>query len=49
MTRAKELLSKLPLADVALACGFADQSHLTRTFRRLEGMTPAAFRRAGAR
>ncbi len=49
VTRAKELLSKLPLADVALACGFADQSHLTRTFRRLEGTTPAAFRRAGAR
>ncbi len=49
VTRAKDLLSKVPLADVALACGFADQSHLTRTFRRIEGVTPAAFRRAGAR
>lgn len=33
------------LSDVALEAGFADQSHLTRTFRRLTGMTPAEFRR----
>jgi len=32
------------LADVAAQCGFADQSHLTRTFRRITGITPAAFR-----
>ena len=49
VARAKELLPKIPLADVALACGFADQSHFTRTFRRLEGVTPAAFRRAAGR
>lgn len=30
-------------ADVAVACGFADQSHLTRLFRRLLGVTPAAY------
>jgi AraC family transcriptional regulator len=36
------------LAEVALAAGFADQSHFTRTFRRLMGTTPAAFR-AGCR
>jgi AraC family transcriptional regulator len=36
--------SDAPLAEVALAAGFADQSHLTRTFRRLTGTTPAAFR-----
>jgi AraC family transcriptional regulator len=47
--RAKELLPKTPLADVALACGFADQSHFTRTFRKLEGVTPAEFRRTGPR
>jgi len=34
-----------PLADVALECGFADQPHLTRTFLRLTGLTPARFRR----
>lgn len=33
------------LADIALAAGFADQSHFTRVFRRQVGITPAAFRR----
>lgn len=34
-----------PLADIALSCGFADQSHFTRTFSRITGMTPGAWRR----
>lgn len=34
-----------PLADIAVACGFSDQSHLTRGFRRVMGVTPGAFRR----
>ena len=50
VSRAKELLvspsRRVSLADVALNCGFADQSHLTRVFRRLEGVTPARYRRA---
>jgi AraC family transcriptional regulator len=33
-----------PLADVALASGFANQSHFTRVFKRATGMTPAAYR-----
>ncbi len=33
------------LAQVALAAGFTDQSHLTRCVRRRTGLTPAAFRR----
>ncbi len=33
------------IADVAVACGFADQSHLTRQFRRAFGMTPGRWRR----
>jgi AraC family transcriptional regulator len=32
------------LADVAVSAGFADQSHLTRVFKRVTGVTPAAFR-----
>lgn len=34
-----------PLCEIALQCGFADQSHLSRVFRRLKGTTPAAWRR----
>jgi AraC family transcriptional regulator len=45
---AKEKLrdGRLSLSDVALACGFADQSHLTRVFTRLVGRSPGAWRRA---
>lgn len=34
-----------PLAEVASACGFADQSHLTRVFKAQVSMTPHEFRR----
>jgi AraC family transcriptional regulator len=37
--------SDLPIADVALAAGYASQSHLTRAFRAHTGSTPAAYRR----
>ena len=30
-------------AGVALRCGFCDQSHLTRTFKKLFGVTPGAY------
>ena len=44
--RAEELLTgtDLPIAEIAEACGFADQSHLTQAFRRDTGTTPAAYR-----
>jgi AraC family transcriptional regulator len=35
-----------PLAAVALAAGFSDQSHFCNVFRRLTGMSPSAYRRA---
>lgn len=35
-----------PLIDIALAAGFAHQSHFSRTFKRLTGLTPAQYRSA---
>jgi AraC family transcriptional regulator len=35
-----------PLVAIAFACGFANQEHLTRIFKRSCGITPAAYRRA---
>jgi AraC family transcriptional regulator len=36
------------LAQVAIASGLCDQSHLCRVFRRVMGVTPAMWRRANA-
>ena len=36
--------SDAPLTEVALACGFSDQSHFSRVFKRLTGMTPTQYR-----
>jgi len=36
----------LSLTDVAAECGFTDQSHFTREFRRAFGVSPGAWRRA---
>lgn len=45
--QAKELLRNLAmsLAEIALACGFADQSHFTRTFTAVVGVGPGLWRR----
>jgi AraC-like DNA-binding protein len=40
------LKTQLPLSEIALSCGLSDQSHFTRTFRRIVGETPNAWRRA---
>jgi transcriptional regulator GlxA family with amidase domain len=40
------LTTDLSLAQIAIECGLADQSHLNRTFRRLVGESPGAWRRA---
>ncbi|WP_186141633.1 AraC family transcriptional regulator [Burkholderia gladioli] len=37
--------TRMTLAEIALACGFADQSHLSRVFAKTLGMTPGAWRR----
>ena len=44
--RAKRLLAAgRPLTEVALQCGFGDQSHFTRHFRRLTDVTPGRYLR----
>ena len=35
----------LSLAEIARACGFADQSHFTRAYTRLRAISPGAWRR----
>jgi AraC family transcriptional regulator len=48
--RAKTIIreTKEPLAEVALACGFADQAHLNRRFRDVVGVSPGRWRRSNA-
>jgi transcriptional regulator GlxA family with amidase domain len=48
--RAKDLMraTGTPLAEIAFACGFADQSHFTRMFSQATGMTPREWRRIKA-
>ena len=44
---ATELVStKTPLADISLAAGFYDQSHFSRTFKQIVGLTPGEYRAA---
>lgn len=44
--RAKELLRdcKLSISEISLACGFTNQSHFTRLFRKYTGVTPKIYR-----
>jgi AraC family transcriptional regulator len=46
--RAQDLLvtTNTPLGQIALECGLADQSHLSRVFRKFLSETPLAWRRA---
>ena len=36
--------SQTPLAEIALVCGFSDQSHLSFLFKRYMGLSPSKFR-----
>lgn len=46
--KAMDLLraTRLSLAEIAIDCGFADQSHFTRVFSQTVGMSPGRWRRA---
>ena len=39
------LTTNQTLTDIALACGFCDQAHFCRRFRRVAGRTPNSWRR----
>jgi AraC-like DNA-binding protein len=47
VNRARELLHRgVGVSEVAYSCGFSDQSHLTRVFKRAVGVPPATYQRA---
>jgi AraC-like DNA-binding protein len=50
IAKAQELLRRrdLTLSEIAIATGFADQSHFTRRFREVVGMAPGQFRKSRA-
>jgi AraC-like DNA-binding protein len=51
IARAKDLIRRGEdaFAGIALACGFSDQSHLTRAFAKATGLTPGRWRKMHAR
>jgi AraC family transcriptional regulator len=48
LERARRLLADTeePLAQIAAACGFADQAHFSRTFSQTFGLSPSALRKS---
>jgi AraC family transcriptional regulator len=44
--RAKRLLKQreMLISEIALDCGFANQTHLTKVFRQITGITPKVYR-----
>ncbi|HKT72667.1 MAG TPA: AraC family transcriptional regulator [Steroidobacteraceae bacterium] len=42
------LHTKARLADIAIATGFCNQEHMTRTFRQFHGISPSDYRRESA-
>ena len=46
VTHAKNLLRQgMPIVDVALRVGYADQSHLSKAFKRIVGVAPGQYRK----
>jgi len=46
LERAREMMcdARTPLAEIAVAAGFADQAHFTRQFPKAFGFTPGLWR-----
>jgi AraC family L-rhamnose operon transcriptional activator RhaR/AraC family L-rhamnose operon regulatory protein RhaS len=46
--RARELLrgTERSVTDIALSCGFGDSNYFARAFRKVEGLTPRAYRKS---
>jgi AraC family transcriptional regulator len=38
------LVTKMPLCEIAIQCGFYDQAHMGRVFRNIIGVSPGAYR-----
>ena len=46
MSACERMETTTSIAEIAAACGFSNQEHLTRLFRRARGTTPAAYRKS---
>ena len=48
--KAKKLLgySNIPICEIALECGFSNQSHFAKHFRQISGTTPASYRQSAS-
>lgn len=44
--QAKKMLDRpnVDLVNIAIACGFSDQAHFSRTFKKIAGLTPKQYR-----
>ena len=40
------ITTREPICQVALVCGFSEQAHLCKVFRRMIGMSPSSWRRS---
>jgi len=48
LDKARKLIGKMPLTELALQCGFADQAHLSRLFKTTFGMTAGKYAKLNA-